>query len=68
MKDVGISYGILEYFMTIWYTLWPFSILYAIWYTLWLFGRLYVQLVYLWPLGTVCGHLEYFPRFGMLYQ
>jgi hypothetical protein len=22
----------------------------------------------LWPFGIVCGHLAFFPRFGMMYQ
>jgi hypothetical protein len=42
MKNVCIFYDHLEYFMAIWYNLWPF--------------------------GIVCGHLVYFPHFGMLGQ
>jgi hypothetical protein len=42
MENVGIFYGHLEYFMTIWYVSWPFCIF--------------------------CGHLVFFPCFGMLYQ
>jgi hypothetical protein len=38
-------------------------------------GTFYDHLVYftaivsiLWPFGIFCGHLVYFPRFGILYQ
>jgi hypothetical protein len=37
MKDVGIFYVHLEYFMAIWYILWPF------WYIYPRFGRLYQE-------------------------
>jgi hypothetical protein len=32
MKNVGIIYDYLEYFMAFWYSLWSFGIVFLIWY------------------------------------
>jgi hypothetical protein len=32
------------------------------------FGKVYGHLVCFWHVGVICGHLVYFPLFGMLYQ
>jgi hypothetical protein len=62
LKNVGIFYGHLGYFMVIWYVLWPFGIFCG-------------YLVFLWLFGIFCGYLVFFvviwyifSSFGMLYQ
>jgi hypothetical protein len=40
MENAGIFYGNLEYFMVIWYILWPFGNVVVIWYIFPLFGIL----------------------------
>jgi hypothetical protein len=32
MENAGIFYGLFEYFMVIWYILWPFGNAVVIWY------------------------------------
>jgi hypothetical protein len=59
MEDVfwpiGLFFGHLVYFVSIWSIFWPFGIFLAIWYILWEFS-------------IFCGYLVYFSRFGTLYQ
>jgi hypothetical protein len=43
IEDVGICYGLFGYFVAIWYTLWPFGILYGYLVHCSLFGMLYQE-------------------------